>query len=248
MAKERIGILGGTFDPIHMGHIAMAEAALAYVDRVLLLPDRVPPHKQGISPAEDRWRMVCAAAFGHEGLQPSRLELEREGTTYTFDTLTHLRSSFPRARLFYIIGADTLLELCHWHRWEEVLQLCTVLVAPRTVPQGPDVLQAERRRLEALGGHFILMTCDTVDVSSTGLREAMQNGRPAQYLLPSVREYCEACGLYGMPRRLPEAGWWLAQLFRDLNIHRFTHTLGVAWSAKRLARQHGVDISTCYEL
>lgn len=99
MAKEKIGILGGTFNPVHLGHIIMAKAAMktAKLDRVLMLPDGAPPHKTGIAPREDRWRMLCAAVAQESGLEPCRMELDRDGTTYTVDTLTELHSQMPKA-------------------------------------------------------------------------------------------------------------------------------------------------------
>ena len=95
MAKERIGIMGGTFDPIHLGHIGMAKAAMheAKLDRVLVIPSGNPPHKSGITPGEDRWKMVCAACAQESGLEPCRVELDREGVIYTVDTLSILREN-----------------------------------------------------------------------------------------------------------------------------------------------------------
>ena len=117
MAKERIGIMGGTFDPIHQGHLHIARAALesARLDKVLMLPSGAPPHKQDIAPAEDRWRMVCAACAQEERLIPCRAEIDRPGVIYTVDTLSILREDYPRADFFYIIGADTLMELSLIH-------------------------------------------------------------------------------------------------------------------------------------
>ena len=116
MAKERIGIMGGTLDPVHMGHIGMAKAAMASakLDHVLMLPSGVPPHKTGVASALDRWYMLCAAVAQEPGLEPCRIELDRSGTTYTVDTLSVMREQFPKAELYYIIGSDTLMELHNW--------------------------------------------------------------------------------------------------------------------------------------
>jgi len=110
MAKERIGIMGGTFDPIHQGHIRMAQCALdsMELDQVLMLPSGNPPHKPDITPAEDRYRMVCAACAGLPGLTPCREEIDRSGVIYTVDTLTILKEKMPDCRFHYLIGADTL--------------------------------------------------------------------------------------------------------------------------------------------
>ena len=179
MAKERIGILGGTFDPIHEGHIHMALSAMqgAHLDRVLVLPTGNPPHKIGITPAEDRWRMVCCACALHDGLTPCRAEIDREGVIYTVDTLSILHQDYPKAELFYLIGTDTLMELHTWRNFEQVLSLCTFVICPRPTSISPKVLADEQRRLIALGGRFVALDADVVDVSSTELRQALRDGQ-----------------------------------------------------------------------
>ncbi len=243
MAKERIGIMGGTFNPIHLGHIAMAQAAIkaGSLDRVLFLPDGQPPHKSGIAPAEHRWRMVCAAVAPYKRMEPSRMELDRTGTTYTFDTLTALRELYPKASLFYIIGADTLMQLHTWHRWQEVLTLCTFLVCPRDDLTPGEEFRQERRRLQEMGARFVMVDMKPVDVSSTAIREALPSDEPIGHFDPAVQEYIGLTGLYGLSPRVPEADDWMPRLFADLTGRRFAHTLGVAWSARHLAQIHGED-------
>ncbi len=244
LSKERIGIMGGTFNPVHQGHIAMALAAMdaASLDRVLFLPDGQPPHKTGIAPAEDRWRMVVAATAGIKHLEPCRMELDREGTTYTYDTLLHLLGAWPKADFYYIIGADTLMQLRNWYNSEKVLKLCTFLVCPRSCDVRPEELQAERKRLTALGGKFISVRMDLFNVSSTEIREQVRLDQPSPMLNPAVREYCGAMGLYGAAPRIPQAAW-MERLFADLTPRRFAHTLGVAYSARSLALNHGADMA-----
>lgn len=244
VAKERIGLMGGTFNPIHLGHIHMAKAARdeAQLDQVLVIPTGNPPHKQGITPAEDRWKMVCAACAQEEGLTPSRVELDREGVIYTVDTLSILKENYPKADFFYIIGADTLMELKNWRSYEQVLKMCTFLVCPRAWHYTPAELTQERRRLEEMGGRFIMLAMEPMDVSSTELREALQKGEPTPNLPVTVREYCGIRGLYGMPCRLPDAGPWLDKLFQTLTMKRFAHTLAVAHTARHLAQVHHLDV------
>ncbi|MBR6029055.1 MAG: nicotinate-nucleotide adenylyltransferase [Clostridia bacterium] len=243
VSKARIGIMGGTFNPIHEGHIHIARAAMraAKLDQVLFLPDGQPPHKTGIAPAEDRWRMVCAAVAGEEGLVPNRMELDRTGTTYTFDTLTELQKAYPRAQLFYIIGTDTLLELKNWHRYEEVLKLCAFLVCPRSTKASPEEVLAERRRLTELGASLVSVDTEVVDISSTAIREAILSSSPTDLLSPVVQEYISLCGLYGGQPIDPRIQEWMTRLFADLNLKRFAHSIGVAYTARSLARNHGVD-------
>ena len=243
MARERIGIMGGTFDPIHQGHIRMAQCALEsmHLDRVLMLPSGNPPHKPDITPAEDRYRMVCAACAGLHGLEPCREEVDRTGVIYTVDTLSILHEKYPKAELYYIIGADTLMELHKWRRYETVLTLTTFLVCPRSWHYTPQQLTEERKRLESMGGRFLLLDMDVIDVSSTEVRDAIRQGQNAPHLPVQVRQYAVTAGLYGAPRRIPEGPWWLAKLFSALSVKRFSHTLAVADTARHLARIHGLN-------
>ena len=243
MAKERIGIMGGSFDPIHQGHIRMAQHALEsqQLDRVLMLPSGNPPHKPDITPAEHRWRMVCAACTGIPGLIPCREELDRTGVIYTVDTLSRLQEKYPKAELFYLIGADMLMRLHRWYRLEDVLQMCTFIVLPRTSAYTPQQLNDERKKLTALGARILLMDMEVLDASSTDARQAIQEGGSTPQLPIAVRQYAQAAGLYGAELRIPQGPQWLEMLFQNLTVKRFAHTLAVADTARRLALLHGLD-------
>ena len=243
MAKERIGIMGGSFDPIHQGHIRMAQYALEsqQLDRVLMLPSGNPPHKPDITPAEHRWRMVCAACAGIPGLVPCREELDRTGVIYTVDTLSRLQEKYPKAELFYLIGADMLMRLHRWYRLEDVLQMCTFIVFPRTSAYTPQQLNDERKKLTALGARILLMDMEVLDASSTDARQALQEGGSTPQLPITVRQYAQAAGLYGMELHILQGPQWLEMLFQDLTVKRFAHTLAVADTARRLALLHGLD-------
>ena len=236
--------MGGTFDPVHWGHVIMAKEAAraASLDRVLMIPTGNPPHKKGITSAEHRWRMVCAAAAFEPLLEPCRMELDRVGVIYTVDTLSELHRIYPDAELFYMIGSDTLLELKNWRSYEKVLTLCTFLVCPRTVKADQATLDAECARLESLGGRFIHVAMQPVDVSSTEMRNALVSGDDTKLLPLVCREYAHLAGLYGLPALLPEEKLvWLDRLFETLSRRRFAHTLGVTEYARRLADIHHLD-------
>lgn len=243
MARERIGIMGGTFDPIHQGHIRMAQCALdsLALDRVLMLPSGNPPHKPDITPAEDRYRMVCAACADLPGLVPCREEIDRSGVIYTVDTLSILQEKYPRAEMYYLIGADTLMELRNWRRYETVLTLCTFVVCPRSCAHTPQQLTEERKRLTTLGGRFVFLDMDVIDISSTRARQAIRDGENLPELPVQVRQYARTAGLYGAPLRIPNGPEWLEMLFGDLSTKRFSHTLAVAETARRLALLHHLD-------
>lgn len=243
MAKERIGIMGGTFNPIHQGHIRMALTArdTAQLDQVLVMPSGNPPHKQHIAPAEDRWRMVCAACAREKALIPSRIELDRAGVIYSVDTLQLLHEQHPKAELFFIIGADTLMELHNWRDYERVLRMCTFLICPRPWDVSAETLSQEQVRLEKLGGTFQTLPMEPLDVSSTELRAALASDGNTDLLPVPVLTYCRIRGLYGLPCRIPQAETWLNQLFADLSHKRFAHSLAVAYTARQLAILHHED-------
>ncbi len=177
---ERIGLLGGTFDPIHVAHLAVAMAAKHQLglDRVLLMVANVPWQKaqqRHISDAAARMAMVEAACKGYPGLEPSDLEISRGGNSYTADTLEQL--SGPNREIFLIIGSDLVDDLTTWKRWEEIPPLCTLAVAHRPG-------EAERGEL-APGWRSVTIRLPALEISSTELREMASEGRPIDFLVPA---------------------------------------------------------------
>ena len=176
---ERIGILGGTFDPIHVAHLAVAVAAKHQLrlDRVLFMVANVPWQKaklRRISNAEDRYTMVEAACDGYPGLQASRMEIDRGGESYTADTLNALAA--PDRELFLIIGSDLVNDLTTWKRWDEIPPLCTLAVAYRPgEAEGPEL---------APGWRSTPVHLPALELSSTELREMEAEGRPIDFLVP----------------------------------------------------------------
>jgi nicotinate-nucleotide adenylyltransferase len=169
------------------------------------------------------------------------MELDRSGSTYTFDTLTSIRHEYPKADLFYVIGADTLMQLRNWHRSDEVLPLCTFLICPREDGSRPAEYLSELKRLSAKGGRFLDIPMKPLTVSSTAIRAALSAGILPDALPVPVREYCRCKGLYGYPGRLDRADLWIEQLFSSLKPGRFAHSLSVAETARKLAEIHGAD-------
>ncbi len=249
MAKERIGILGGTFDPIHQGHIQMALSALdtCHLDRVLVIPTGVSSYKSSIAPAEDRWKMIVMACTQDTRLIPSRLEMDRAGTGYTVDTLLTLRRQYPKAEFYFILGTDGLLKLHKWHRADEVFSLCTFLICPRTVDASLTVFREAKDKLTARGARIMIIRMNPITVSSTGIREGLASGEATPLLFSPVREYCAVRGLYGQKPRLDQAEEWLGRLFHALNPRRFTHSVSVAHTSYRLARIHGINLRQAEE-
>lgn len=199
MAGERIGVLGGTFDPIHVGHLVAAVNArhALHLDRVILMVAASPWQKTGrriVTPAEDRFAMVAAAVGGVEGLEAGRLEIDRGGESYTADTLSELTTLNPGASLFLIVGWDVAAELTTWGRWEELQRLATLVVVNRPGAGRPAGLDGDGWRVEEV-------TVPNLEISSTDLRQRAATGRPLDYLVPESAVHClRARGLYATDR------------------------------------------------
>ncbi|HEY3772400.1 MAG TPA: nicotinate-nucleotide adenylyltransferase [Solirubrobacteraceae bacterium] len=196
---SRTGILGGTFNPPHIGHLICAQEAMGELalDRVLVVPARIPPHKrvEHEPGAQHRLELCRRAAAGNARLEVSELELRREGPSYTVDTLQELRTHAPQDELVLILGGDIAAGLPGWHMPEQVLSLATVAVAKR---RGTSRGKVERALASLAGGEraeFFAMP--RIGISSTMLRRRVQAGRSIRYLVTEpVREYIDAHGLY----------------------------------------------------
>jgi len=197
----KIGILGGTFDPIHMGHLAIAQEAAEELQlpRVLFIPAPRPPHKQkqAMSDVVHRVAMVRVAIEDNPLFQLSTVELERDGPSYTVDTLAQLRGVFgEETELFYIVGGDAPGDLLSWREPERILTLATVVVVTRPgytetqIEQLRSRLPAARTRIRALSG-------PQYGISATDIRVRVESGRSIRYLVPpDVHSYIARHGLY----------------------------------------------------
>lgn len=190
--------MGGTFDPVHHGHLVTAEEALWQFDLglVLFVPTGQPWMKREmpVSPAEDRYLMTVIATASNPHFRVSRIEIDRDGPTYTVDTLRALREQYgPETDLFFITGADAMLEIFHWKDTEEALALAHFIAATRP---GYDIA-----RFEADGAarhpRVSVMSVPALAISSTDIRERVAKGLPIRYLVPEgVKTYIDKAGLY----------------------------------------------------
>jgi nicotinate-nucleotide adenylyltransferase len=200
----RIGFLGGSFDPVHRGHLALARACLegADLDRVVLVVAGTPPHKRDrrLAAAHHRLEMARRAVAGDARLEVDGRETLRDGPCYTIDTVRELARDHPDDERFWIIGADTLPELPTWRHAAELLDRIGILAATRTGFDPEEAIEAlvaplGEERARQLAGGFISMP--PVDVSSTDIRERVRSGRSIHGLVPeSVAEYIRENGLY----------------------------------------------------
>lgn len=196
----RIGIMGGTFDPVHYGHLVIAEGARMEfnLDRVDWVPAGDPPHKKGfeVSGEEHRYAMVVLATVTHPDFQVSRLELDRAGPSYTIDTITRFREEFPGVELYFITGADSILEILTWHRHEEMIHACRFIAVTRP---GYDLERIGRVLPPSYLEHIDTISAPGVDISSTMIRQRVRAGKPIKYLVPEpVEAYIKKHGLYAL--------------------------------------------------
>ncbi len=199
---KKIGISGGTFNPIHYGHLIVAELVRDEfgLEKVLFVPSGMPPHKNlsDVAEAEHRFNMVHQAVKNNPGFYESRIEVERGGYTYTIDTVKSLREIYGEdAKLYYIIGADVLNDLVTWRNYQEVFKVCEFIAVLRP---GNDI-EGFNRQMEYLRDTFgaIIHFIDTplIEISSTEIRNRIRQGKTIKYLVPeAVEDYIKENSLY----------------------------------------------------
>jgi nicotinate-nucleotide adenylyltransferase len=189
----RLGVFGGTFDPVHMVHLVLAEQCReqARLDRVLFVPAARPPHKRDValSPFARRVEMLQLAVSGHPVFQISEIEKDRPGPSFTADTLRALRQQYPDDELFLLIGSDSLRDLPTWYEPEQIAELATLLVVLRpSVPLPGDLPKPFRAQTVEM---------PLLEISSRDLRQRVREGRTIRYFVPRAVEcYIETHGLY----------------------------------------------------
>lgn len=236
----KIGVLGGTFDPVHSGHIAVAEGIKEEfgLDQVLFMVAALPPHKldEDLAGGAERLALVRLALEPHPGLAASDLELARGGRSYTVDTFRQLRELWPEADLYMIVGADMLPGLAGWREPRELFRLARFLGVRRSgVPLEGNTVLAQ---LRAAGARVELSRMEGPDISSTDIRERLFAGLPVEGLTPFAVEW----ELYNKGYYLPEEIRRMQEkLRRALNEKRYRHTVGTVRAAAALAARYGAD-------
>ena len=206
MAK--IGIMGGTFDPIHNAHLMLGRQALKeyHLDEIWFMPSHNPPHKTDhrVTGTKDRCEMVKLAIAGEPRFRFSDFEISRAGNTYTAQTLKLLKEAYPKHTFFFIVGADSLYHIESWYHPEEVMRQVTILAAGRECEDAPCTLEEQAAYLiKKYGAAIFLLHSDTMEVSSQELREREMNGGRIHNLVPeNVERYIEEHGLYQNPEKL----------------------------------------------
>ena len=194
----RLCILGGTFDPPHIGHLVMAEMAREALDaaQVLFVPAADPPHKDETRlPIEHRLSMLQRATADNPHFILSRADIDRPGPHYSVDMVRIIQTQHPDAELFFLIGADSLRDLPKWYRPQELIRLCRLAVMPRPgVDTAPDMHEDV---IPGLAARVVMIDAPMVDVSSTEIAARLRAGKSVRYLVPQpVLDYIVANGLY----------------------------------------------------
>ncbi|USG63916.1 nicotinate-nucleotide adenylyltransferase [Brevibacillus ruminantium] len=192
--KKQIGIMGGTFDPIHLGHLLAAEQAReqAGLDEVWFMPTHIPPHKWRVelTEASQRLRMVELSVADHPAFRAHDLELHREGPSYTYDTVRTLLQTHPDCQFSFIIGGDMVQILPQWHRIDELVQMVRFIGLARP---------GTKLENSSYAGLVTFVEMPAWDLSSTLIREKVAQGKSIRYLVhPEVDRYIKERGLYGL--------------------------------------------------
>jgi nicotinate-nucleotide adenylyltransferase len=198
-----IGVLGGTFDPIHIGHIKVAEEAIARLDlpRILFMPAGQPWLKlnnaNAVSPVQHRLEMVRLAISGNPRFKLSTMEIERTGPTYSVDTVAQLRSQLGAGdEIFFILGWDNLMQLPKWHQPQRLIELCRLVAVPRVDFPLPD-LPALGKELPGISERVILFDKPRIDINASEIRKRAAQGKSISEFVPkAVESYIKEHGLY----------------------------------------------------
>ena len=251
----KIGIYGGTFNPPHLGHMTAARAVfdLLQLDKLLLIPAGLPPHKAmpaGSPTSEQRLELTRLAAeqtgLG-KNVEVLDMELRRSGKSYTVDTLAELKAQYPEDELWLLMGTDMFLTLQAWKSPEKILELAGIAAFGRTEEDTEELFSVQREYLQKTYPGcriFTLMIPGVIDISSTELRDQLSKGMDAQLLPPAVYGYILRQGLYGTDADLKKltTAQLRAVALSYLKHKRIPHVLGTEQEAVRLAERYGADV------
>ena len=247
---ERIGIYGGTFNPPHLGHFSAAAYALDVLklQKLLMIPTGISPHKQlpeGSPTAQQRLEMVRLGASAYPGIEVSDLELNRDGPSYTYETVAQIRKLYPGAELYLLMGTDMFLSFQSWKCPEKILSQVTLAVFYRGDKDERNAVEEARAELLQQGAKVVLVENPVLTISSTDLRRLLAFGCASEFLPAAVERYIHENRLYGAGEDFRNLSEELLEqtVARLLKPSRVAHVLGCAQTAVELARHYGADVT-----
>lgn len=196
----KTAIFGGSFNPVHNGHVRLLENAVAEFgfDRVFVIPTNIPPHKSADEFVSDFDRLsMCSVAFSEiDGAVVSDYEMKKGGVSYSFDTVSHFKEKYPDDDFYFIMGSDMLLTFDKWYRYEEILLMTSLICTARNCGEY-DTLLCKAKELDTVGNRIFVMKTDPFEISSSQVREMIRNGDDvSRYLPQSVAQYIKLKNLY----------------------------------------------------
>lgn len=246
---KRIAIMGGTFDPIHYGHLVAAEAVLKEfnLEKILFIPTGQPSHKENsmVSSSEHRYLMTALATDNNPFFDVSRLEIDRPGLTYTIDTIRELRKRFGKdLEIYFITGADAVHEILTWKEADVLLSLCKFIAVTRPGYKISKLTKKIAELENRAGTRFEFLEIPALSISSSEIRNRIRTNKTIKYLLPSnVEQYIYKFGLYKVENI---ENFIMKKLKSVLSEKRVIHSIGVANEAKKLAKKYGADEEKAY--
>ncbi len=199
--KNKVGIMGGTFDPIHYGHLVIANEVLFKFNlkKIIFVPTGKPPHKRSAALADSyhRYMMSQFATMTNPDFDVSNIEVEKDGISYTVDTIEELKKKYEKTRFYFITGTDAVLDLPNWKSPEKILKLCTFISVNRPGYVDDELENKLNNLMEDYNGEILSIKAPQLKISSTDIRDRISENRPIKYLLPeNVEQYILKKGLY----------------------------------------------------
>lgn len=248
-SMNRLAIMGGTFDPIHIGHLVTAEEVRHEfgVDEVLFIPTGHPPHKSNINmtTSEHRYLMTVLATAAHPNFKVSRIEIDREGVTYTIDTVKEIKKIYgEETRIYFITGADAIHKILSWKDAGELLQICEFVAVTRPGYNKEELIKQIEELRENYETNIHFLEVPALAISSSNIRKRISEAKPIKYLVPEeVENYIQKYGLYDYKIHLTdeEKEKMYQYVANKLSPKRYAHTRGVVEMALEYAKLHEID-------
>ncbi|MHC1747541.1 MAG: nicotinate-nucleotide adenylyltransferase [Cellulosilyticaceae bacterium] len=253
-SPKRLAIMGGTFDPIHIGHLVTAEAVRHEfnIDKVIFVPTGHPPHKSSMNMtiSEHRYLMTVLATTANVSFEVSRIEIDREGVTYTVDTIKELKKIYGQdTELYFITGADAIHEILTWKKPEELLELCTFVAVTRPGYKKEQLKEQVELLIKQYNANIYFLEVPALAISSSDIRQRVEEKRPIKYLVTgTVENYIDKHGLYKKQIVLTQncKEKMMDYVKNSISLRRYTHTKGVIEMALELAKIHDVDYDSAF--